>query len=82
MQIHTPSPMPLDDGDFPVQLNTVNRHPFAIIDLDELGTRIYVENVKDADRLIRAAVAAKDLLIEATGAVVRVAACKPETSRS
>ena len=74
MQVWTPSTRPRNDGVFAVDLNPGDGKPFAIISLSEDGTTaLVIQSVYDADRLIRAAAEAKDQLIEATGAVVRVA---------
>lgn len=64
MQIRTPRAQ-LRDTDFGIRLNGGRGEPFATIELDEnYETEIVVESLGDCDRLLRAAAAAKALLIE------------------
>lgn len=71
MQIWTPSADVRDEGDFHVRLNPAptTGKPFAAVQLSEdHHTQLIVQSVADADRLIRAAIEAKRLLIEAAAA--------------
>ena len=66
MQVWTPSASPRDEGEFHVHLNPgkSDGHPFTVIGLSEDdGTAPCMQTVADCDRLIKAAVEAKRLLL-------------------
>ena len=64
MQIWYPGWTVRDDGDYGVTFNSGNENPFAIIRLSEDGnTALIVQSPEEADRLIKAAVKAKQLLV-------------------
>lgn len=68
MQVRTPSAWPRDDGDFTVTHNPGRGNPFTEITLDEDGLlKLIMTSVDDCDRLIKAAVTSRDLLIEHAG---------------
>lgn len=64
MRIHTPTPRPREEGDFGIRVNPGDGDgPFAMIALSEdERTEICLDSLDDADRLVRAAVAAKRML--------------------
>lgn len=69
MQVWTPSAQPKDDGEFDVRLNpgTKSGGPFAIIGLSEDGmTALTIESPADCDRLIKAVIQAKSMLLGET----------------
>lgn len=64
MQVRTPGAWPRDEGDFAVRGNGGNGDPFATISLDEDGKlQLVMASPEDCDRLIRAAAAAKDMIL-------------------
>ena len=68
MQIMTRGHYPRDTGDYTVTLNRGRGNPFAIITLDESGSlQLNMLSVDDCDRMLKAAAAAKALLIEHAG---------------
>lgn len=68
MQVITPGAWPRDDGDFAVDVNGGKGKPFATIYLDEeRRLKLNMQSVDDCDRLMKAAAAAKNLLIEHAG---------------
>ena len=82
MQIWTPTQQPRQDGEFAVHLNPGNGEPFAVIALSRDGqSALTMESAADCDRLVRAAVQAKSLLLGETSESVRVPAVpQPPTS--
>ena len=78
MQIWTPIEQPHDNGEFTVRLNTAGARPFAIIRLSEDGeTALTMDNPGDCDRLIKAVVRAKDLLLGAPETPERCGQTRP-----
>ncbi len=74
MQVHHSEV--IEDAELPVRLNSrAGDSPLCVITIGHLD--VYVQSVTDADRLIRAAILAKDLIIRATGAQVREPASQP-----
>jgi hypothetical protein len=64
MRVHVPAPRPREAGDFPVHANPgSDGKPFAIIRLSEdYQTEICLDSLDDADRLVRAAMLARQML--------------------
>lgn len=73
MQIWYPGPHVQDDGDYDVELNPGSRNePFAIINLGGhiggAGTALVIQDLEEAQRLLRAARKAERMLSEAKAA--------------
>jgi hypothetical protein len=67
MQVWTPAPSVRGDGEFAVRLSPGDGKPFAVIDLSEDGeTALVVKTPAECDRLIRAAMALRSMLLGET----------------